>query len=163
MILMQIGFNSLLKMQWDFHQSNSQKEVWWWPDPPPVLPLTPRRASPHVVPRLRRPLIKMSFLIIVDRPVHFGKQLQRRGLAVAAAEAKYRHVTLVFSPVRWSRSDMRARKVGQQPSLPSGRWTTAHKHTHAHAHTHRKDRRWPVPHSRVHPPREEEEKQTSSH
>lgn len=123
-------------MQRDFHQSNSQKEVWWWPDPPPVLSLAPPRCEPACRPQVATALIKMSFLIIIDCPVHFGKQLQRWALAAAPMLAKYRHVTLVFSPVRWSRSDMRAGKVGQQPSLPSGRWTTAHTYTHKHTNTH---------------------------
>lgn len=122
-------------MQRDFHQSNSQKEVWWWPDPPPVLSLAPPPSESACRPQVAAALIKMSFLIIIDCPARFGKQLQRWALtAAAAAAAKYRHVTLVFSPVRWSRPDMRARKVGQQPSLPSGRWTTAHKHTQKHTH-----------------------------
>lgn len=141
-------------MQRDFHQSNSQKEVWWWPDPPPVLSLAPPRCEPACRPQVATALIKMSFLIIIDCPVHFGKQLQRWALAAAPMLAKYRHVTLVFSPVRWSRSDMRAGKVGQQPSLPSGRWTTAHT-AHKHTHTYTHDHRWPVPHSKVHQPQEE--------
>lgn len=89
---------------------------------PPSWPrLAPCRASPHAVPRLRRPLIKMSVLVSIGCPAHFGEQAPRRALAAAA---KYRHVTLVFSPSDGPRSDMRARKVGQQPSLPSGGWSS---------------------------------------
>lgn len=102
--------------------------------PPSRPPTRPPLCEPACRPQVATALIKMSFLIIIDCPVHFGKQLQRWALAVAVTPAKYRHVTLVFSPVRWSRSDMRARKVGQQPSLPSGRWTTAHTHIHTHTH-----------------------------
>lgn len=120
---------------------------------PPSCPrLAPRWASPHAVPRLRRPLIKMSFLVSVGCPARLGEQLQQRALAAAA---KYRHVTLVFTPSDGPRSDMRARKVGQQPSLPSGCWSS------------REDRRWPASLSRVRqPPREDKhtpDKQTSAH
>ena len=116
---------------------------------PPSRPRSrPPLSEPACRPQVATALIKMSFLIIIDCPAHFGKQLQCWALAAAATAAKYRHVTLVFSPVRWSRSDMRARKVGQQPSLPSGRWTTAHKHTHTYTHTHTHktaDGRCPIP------------------
>lgn len=90
---------------------------------PPSCPrLAPCRASPHAVPRLRRPLIKMPVLVSIGCPAHFGEQPQQRALAAAA---KYRHVTLVFTPSDGPRSDMRARKVGQQPSLPSRGWSSA--------------------------------------
>ena len=63
--------------------------------------------------------------------MHFGKQLQCWVLAVAAATAKYRHVTLVFSPVRWSQSDMRARKWGSSRVSPMDAGPQL-EHTHTH-------------------------------
>ena len=144
---------------------------------PPSRPRSrPPLSEPACRPQVATALIKMSFLIIIDCPAHFGKQLQCWALAAAATAAKYRHVTLVFSPVRWSRSDMRARKVGQQPSLPSGRWTTAHKHTHTytHTHTHTRPQMAGAPfqgssatrrktHTHTHTHTHTQEKQTSSH
>lgn len=96
---------------------------------PPVSVSPPAERARMPSSGCSRSLIKKSFLIIIDCPAHFGKQLQRRALAAAAAAAKYRHVTLVFTPSDGPRSDMRVRKVGQQPSLPSGCWTSAHKHS----------------------------------
>lgn len=114
--------------------------------PPPVSPLTPCRASPHAVPRLQQPLIKMSFLIIIGCPAHFGKQLQRCALAVVAAAAKYRHVTLVFSPVRWSLVGHESRESGAAAESPQ--WTLDHcSQTHSERNA---DGRQPIPGSISH-------------
>lgn len=79
---------------------------------PPPVPASPLPSEPTCCPQVACPLIKKSVLVIIGCLAHSGEQLQRRALAAAA---KYRHVTLVFTPSDGPRSDMRAKKVGQQP------------------------------------------------